>query len=156
MTVIAAVERAAAAACRCSMVQLGLTGTRLVGDVGALFDTLRADYGLPSGAPLNQIDEHAQPERIPGLAVCTPARTNRSTPRESTKLLELLWTDRAAPADACARARVVLGRQVWPHRLTSGFPEDTIRVSGKTGTMFIVRNASAPDAQPSTARQGAH
>ena len=36
--------------------------------------------------------------------------------------------------------RRVLGLQVWPHRLSSGFPSDAIHVSGKTGTWPGIRN----------------
>lgn len=44
------------------------------------------------------------------------------------------------PADACAEARRILGLQVWPHRLASGFPEDEVKTSGKTGTLPTLRN----------------
>lgn len=76
---------------------------------------------------------HADPVRVPALAVSIAEQTNRSTPRECTTLLRLLWTDAAADADACAEARRILGLQVWSHRLGSGFPSDDAKISGKNG-----------------------
>jgi beta-lactamase class A len=35
--------------------------------------------------------------------------------------------------------RRLLSLQVWPHRLSSGFPYDDVRVSGKTGTLPTLR-----------------
>lgn len=122
-----------------TMAELGLPGTQLIGDCNALFATIATDFGvtdIAAGEPL--MAEH--PERIPGLSVCTPERTNRSTPRESTRMLQLLWTDQAADAAACAEARRIMGLQVWSHRLSSGFPRDDVRISGKTGTIGVVRN----------------
>ena len=68
----------------------------------------------------------ANPERVSTLSVCTPSSTSRTTPREASRLLQLLWTDRAGPAEACAQARDILGMQVWSHRLSAGFPSDDI------------------------------
>jgi beta-lactamase class A len=35
--------------------------------------------------------------------------------------------------------RRILGLQVWPHRLAAGFPDQAVRVSGKTGTLLTLR-----------------
>ncbi|PZF85706.1 serine hydrolase [Jiangella anatolica] len=101
------------------MAALGLPGTVLEEDCAGLFAI---------------IDAH-------GLAgVLDPLTTNRSTPRETTTLLRRVWTaDGLAPA-ACDEIRRIMALQVWPHRLTSGFPDDDVRVSGKTGTLSHVRN----------------
>lgn len=122
-----------------AMVDLGLPGTVLIGDCAALFATMADDYGLDDP---HQVDASmlADPNSVAALSVNTPERTNRSTPRESTSLLRLLWTDAAADAAGCAEARRILGLQIWPHRLSSGFPRDDVKISGKTGTIGIVRN----------------
>ena len=122
-----------------AMADLGLPRTVLIGDCAALFATMAADLGA---GDLEEVDALmvAHPEMVPNLAVNVPERTNRSTPRESARLLRLLWTDAAADPDACAEARRILGLQVWPHRLSAGFPDDTVRISGKTGTIGVVRN----------------
>jgi len=122
-----------------TMVRLGLPNTALIGDCATLFATMAADLGADD---VEQAEELmvADPDRIATMAVCTPHLTNRSTPRESTRLLQLLWTDQAADPQACAEARRVMGLQVWSHRLSSGFPRDDLKISGKTGTIGIVRN----------------
>ena len=53
--------------------------------------------------------------------------------------LTALWTDAAAPAEACATARAIMAQQIWPHRLTSGFPGD-VAIAAKTGTLPSWRN----------------
>jgi beta-lactamase class A len=122
-----------------TMVRLGLPNTALIGDCATLFATMAADLGADD---VEQAEELmvADPDRIATMAVCTPHLTNRSTPRESTRLLQLLWTDQAADPQACAEARRIMGLQVWSHRLSSGFPRDDLKISGKTGTIGIVRN----------------
>jgi beta-lactamase class A len=67
--------------------------------------------------------------------------TTRTTPRDITRLLQLIWADEAAPPAACAEARRILNLQVWPHRLASGFADlDDVITGGKTGTLPGIRN----------------
>ena len=47
---------------------------------------------------------------------------------------------RCGRAGGLCRDAALLGLQVWPHRLASGFPSDVIHVSGKTGTWPGIRN----------------
>ncbi len=101
------------------MVELGLPGTVLEEDCAGLFRLIEAD-GLD--------------------AVLDPGTTNRSTPRETTTLLRRIWAADGLPAAACEEIRRIMALQVWPHRLTSGFPDDDVKVSGKTGTLSHVRN----------------
>jgi beta-lactamase class A len=122
-----------------TMAALGLPATVLAGDCAAIFDSVVADYGLAGHAEIGNAMA-TDPGRVPSLAACTPARTSRTTPREAATLLRLLWTGAAAGPDACAEARRILGLQIWPHRLSSGFPDIGVRVSGKTGTIGVVRN----------------
>jgi beta-lactamase class A len=117
--------------------RLGLTKTRVNGDCRDLFATIREDLGIDSL-------EDLQPswEVVEKLSALDPARTLKvTTPRDTTRLLQLIWDDQAAPAEACAEARRILGLQVWPHRLASGFADlDEVRTSGKTGTLPTIRN----------------
>lgn len=122
-----------------TMAELGLPGTVLVSDCAGIFASMAAEFGTDDPTE-NEAKMAADPSRVPRLSASRPERTNRTTPREATSLLWQLWTDRAAGPDACAEARRILGRQIWPHRLTSGFPNDDVRVSGKTGTLGVVRN----------------
>ncbi|WP_336205399.1 serine hydrolase [Nonomuraea sp. LPB2021202275-12-8] len=111
---------------------LGLRRTRLIGGCAELFAQVTAELGTTEldGMP---------PELIEPLAVRDPERTTSGTPREITTLLARIWRDEAGPAEACAEVRAIMGEQIWPHRLASGFP-DEVRVSGKTGTLWGVRN----------------
>ncbi|WP_176451582.1 serine hydrolase [Enemella dayhoffiae] len=62
-------------------------------------------------------------------------RACRATPRGATRLLARIWADEAASAPGCAHLRDLMQRQVWTHRLASGFPAEDIVVAGKTGTV---------------------
>lgn len=117
---------------------LGLPGTRVVHRVRDLFAALAADAGAEPGPALAA--SLADPAVLSRLRVLDPAATNRSTARETTALLAAIWADRAASPESCAAVRRMLGLQVWPHRLASGFPFDDVRVAGKTGTLPTVRN----------------
>lgn len=120
------------------MAALDLPGTVLEGDCAHLFATIDEDLAaqdLPT--PASFADDSGALLRTRAL---DPARTNRTTPRETTRLLGMLWRDDDLAPEACAAARRVLGLQVWSHRLRSGFPDDTVKTSGKTGTLPYVRN----------------
>ncbi|MFE3454691.1 serine hydrolase [Nonomuraea sp. NPDC059194] len=108
---------------------LGLTSTRLIGGCATLLGTVLTDLGVTSWEEVAR----AEPEALRVLSVLDPARTSASTPRETTTLPAGIWRDEAGPAQAREEVRQIMGRQVWPHRLASGFG-DEVRVSGKTGT----------------------
>jgi beta-lactamase class A len=117
--------------------RLGLHATRVEGDCRDLFQTMVEDLAVEG---MEQIDL-TSPE-VEKVRAIDPARTlHATTPRDMTRLLRLIWQDEAGDATACAEARRILGLQVWPHRLASGFcDDDGIRTSGKTGTLPLVRN----------------
>ncbi|MFE0926006.1 serine hydrolase [Streptomyces mutabilis] len=114
--------------------RLGLTRTRAVYGFAEMLGTMREDAG-PTGARAL-----TDPHVITRLRALDPARTNRSTPRDMTRLLSALWRDEACPSEYGAAMRRVMGLQVWPHRLASGFPFDDVHVAGKTGTLPTLRN----------------
>nr|WP_030410909.1 serine hydrolase [Streptomyces sp. NRRL S-1448] len=114
--------------------RLGLTGTHAVHTFGELFATIRADAG-PGGARAL-----TDPHVITRLRALDPARTNHSTPRDMTRLLGAVWRDEACTPEHGAAIRRILGLQVWPHRMASGFPFDDVHVAGKTGSLPTVRN----------------
>ncbi|MEV8594275.1 serine hydrolase [Streptomyces sp. NPDC052012] len=114
--------------------RLGLTRTRAVHTFGEMLATIREDAG-PGGA-----GALTDPHVIARLRALDPARTNRSTPRDMTRLLAAVWRDEACAPEHGAAVRRVLALQVWPHRLASGFPFDDVHVAGKTGTLPTVRN----------------
>ncbi|MDP9862716.1 MULTISPECIES: serine hydrolase [Streptosporangium] len=110
----------------------GLDGTWVEHDCRGLFASIVEDTG--------QEEMPTDPAVIARLRALDPARTSRSTPRDMTRLLSMIWRDEAASAESCASMRGLLGLQVWPHRLAAGFPYDDVAVSGKTGTLPTIRN----------------
>ncbi|WP_300265618.1 serine hydrolase [Microbacterium sp.] len=119
---------------------LALSHTQVVGCCEDILASIGADLQIDWRSPdFDTALGRAEPEDLRNLAVLDPARTSSSTPRDMTRLLDAIWTDRAAPADACARIRDTMSQQVWPHRLAAGFPAGA-RVAGKTGTLPGVRN----------------
>jgi beta-lactamase class A len=120
------------------LADLGLDGTWVEHDCRELFRSMLADAGVRDMPAL--AEACADPAVIARLSVLVPARTNRATPREVTRLLALIWRDEAAGPASCAAVRRLMGLQVWPHRLASGFPFDDVAVSGKTGTLPTLRN----------------
>lgn len=119
---------------------LALSGTQITGCCEDILASIGSDLHVDARSPdLDFVLSQASEDEIRSLAVLDPARTSSSTPRDMTRLLEAIWTDRAAPSDACARVRATMAQQVWPHRLASGFGAG-VRVAGKTGTLPGVRN----------------
>ncbi|MFF4102001.1 serine hydrolase [Streptomyces sp. NPDC001903] len=113
---------------------LGLTRTRAVHTFRSLFATIREDAG-PAGTRAL-----ADPQVLARLRALDPARSNRSTPRDMTRLLAAVWRDEACTPEHGAAIRRLLGLQVWPHRMAAGFPFDDVHVAGKTGSLPTVRN----------------
>ncbi|MGW3831575.1 serine hydrolase [Streptomyces microflavus] len=127
-------ERVGLDAVNAATAHLGLTHTRAVHTFARMLATIREDAG-PAGAPAL-----ADPHVIARLRALDPALTNRSTPRDMTRLLSTLWRDEACGPESCAAIRRLLGLQVWPHRMAAGFPFDDVHVAGKTGSLPTVRN----------------
>ncbi|MET9516620.1 serine hydrolase [Streptomyces sp. NPDC002994] len=127
-------QRVGLAAVNDAMTALGLTRTLATQTVGELFATIAEDTGQAGVRAL------ADPQVVARLRALDPTCTNRGTPRDMTRLLTAIWRDRACPPEYCAALRRILGLQVWPHRLASGFPFDDVHVSGKTGSLPTVRN----------------
>lgn len=121
------------------LARLGRHDTRLVGGCADLIGTLLAELGASSVAEAQSVLAALPPEGITRLSVCVPGRTTRSTARDTAALLTQIWRDEAGPAAACREVRDVMARQIWPHRLASGFGDD-YRVAGKTGTLPGWRN----------------
>jgi beta-lactamase class A len=124
------IERVAA-----EMTALDLPGIAIRQTLRDMFTILREDTGAAGPA-----DAAAHLDDPAHLRVLDPAQTSSASPRDLTALLAAIWRDEAASPSACAAMRRVLGLQVWPHRLASGFPSDDVRVSGKTATLPTMRH----------------
>jgi beta-lactamase class A len=116
---------------------LGLQRTTLVGDCAVLLGSLADDTGIDVAKVMRLAD--VDPSALAKWRSLDPERTSRTTPEEITRVLAMIWRDEAGPPDACAQARRIMALQVWPHRLTSGFP-DGVMLAAKTGTLPGIRN----------------
>lgn len=114
--------------------ELGLDRTRIVGGPRDLLESMLAEVGARDEREFAVRYPALPDERKRQLAVLDPRHTTASTPREITRLLQLVWTDTAGPPEACALVRDLMSRQVFRHRLVSGFPDD-VAVAAKTGTL---------------------
>lgn len=118
------------------MAGLGLKEVRLEGTCKDIYDAFDDVLG---GADVTELSDAEVVRLRASRALHIPSAT-RGTARSITSLLSMIWQDRAASAESCAAMRRILGLQVWPHRLRSGFPDDSVTVAGKTGTLPFVRN----------------
>ncbi len=134
----AVLDRVGRDAVNATAAALGLRDTVVEVSGRELHESLLADAGAATFAEVwSRLDEPGVMERLRAL---DPLRTSRSTPRDMTRLLSMIWRDEAAPPGECGEMRRLFGLQVWPHRLASGFPFDDVVVSGKTGTLPTLRN----------------
>ncbi len=117
---------------------LGLTRTHVRGGTADVHRSLVADTATDdTDAAFRALTSN---DAAPAVRAYDAALGSATTPRDMTGLLGAIWSDRAASPQQCRFARDVLGAQVWPHRLRSGFPPVGVRVAGKTGTLAAVRN----------------
>ncbi|MEU3623719.1 serine hydrolase [Amycolatopsis coloradensis] len=121
------------------LADLGLARTRLVGCCEDLFASVLSDLGAKPDDDLEAVLAGASEEQLWKLSVVDPERTTSLTPREITTLLDAIWTDRAGDPAACERVRTIMAQQIWPHRMSSGFPAG-VTIAAKTGTLPAVRN----------------
>ncbi|MFF1817203.1 serine hydrolase [Kribbella sp. NPDC058245] len=68
------------------------------------------------------------------------ANASASTPRDMTLLLSRLWAGELLSAAQTDFVKATMHRQIFQHRLASGFPHDGIRVAGKTGSFGALRH----------------
>lgn len=121
----------------------GCTSTVVESDLRTLFDGMAADMGFANYAELFAAQsgalgpdarlKGAEAARIDACAAFDPARTNRSTPRDMTRLLSAIWKDEAASPASCAAVRAVMARQVST-RLGRALP-DGATIAAKTGSL---------------------
>lgn len=118
---------------------LGLTRTVISSSCRDQYDALIEDL---SRCGLTLAQALADPTALARFRVLDPtaAATNRSTPRDVTRLLCRIWRDEAASAEGCNEMRRVLRLQACRHRLASGFPTGDALVAGKTGTFLNLRS----------------
>nr|WP_145489745.1 MULTISPECIES: serine hydrolase [Streptomyces] len=127
--------------------RLGLRNTAVRSDLRTLLDSIGQDLGRAGWADLVDWSGRAPAAESaladagpPTTRALTPGVGTRTTARDMVRLLRLLWSGQAGPAEACARVRAVMGRQLTRHRIASGF-RTPVRVAAKSGGLAgIVRN----------------
>ena len=129
--------------------ELGLAHTWIAGGPRQNLESMLADSGAADAAEFAEVFPALSAEQLAGLRARDPQRsTAAGTPRDMTRLLSLIWADRAGPADACRLVRHLMRWQASWHRLAAGFA-DEVAVAAKSGTLLDVRNeigvASYPD-----------
>jgi beta-lactamase class A len=134
---------------------LGLDLTFIASDLRAMLDEIAAEVGFATYAALGAHDPSAGPPssaeigaRVHASAALDPARGTRTTARETVRLLQEIWTDRAAPAPACASIRQLMGQQLTRSRIASGFSPPAQVAAKSGGLLGVVRNEAAVVAFP--------
>lgn len=131
-------ERIGLAHVETALHDLGMQRTRVRGGTADVHRSLIADTAAADTAAAFRV--LTSNDATPEVRAYDPAYGSATTPRDMTRLLAAIWSDRAASPQQCRFARDLLGAQVWPHRLRSGFPPVGVRVAGKTGTLAAIRN----------------
>ena len=128
--------------------RLGLGGTVIGSNLRELIDSLGRDTGFADWAAFERWADteadaaalEAAQDRLRRASGLQPDAPIRTTPRDMTRLLRLIWTDQAGPAEACARVRWLMARQVTRDRLGRGFGPG-VQVAAKSGALMgVVRN----------------
>lgn len=127
---------------------LGMKQTVIRSDLRQTLDGIARDADFASYAELVAHDPAVDgppsadeiKRQIGQAAGLDPARGTHTTAAEMVALLQAVWSDRAAPAEACRRIRDVMGRQLVMNRIASGF-DGTVKVAAKSGALLgVVRN----------------
>lgn len=102
-------------------------------------DAMRAVVAETGGCDLGQaLALLADPAADRATSEYDPALTSSSTARDLTTMLTHLWHEKSA-----LPVREAMRRQVWRHRVASGFPHDDVVIAGKTGTLGRLRHEIA-------------
>ncbi|MEV0084386.1 serine hydrolase [Saccharopolyspora sp. NPDC003752] len=121
-----------------TLADLGLSRTRVVGGTADSHAALIRDTGTTTAAEAFALLSDNDAART--VSAYDPSYASATTPREMTRLLELIWADAVASPEQCEFIRRLLANQAWQHRIRAGFPYRGVRVAGKTGTIGAVRN----------------
>jgi beta-lactamase class A len=127
---------------------LGLSRTRIVGDIASMLDAMAEEVGFADyGALLAHEPETDGPPTadelraaIAASAVLDPRRGSSTTAHETVELLRAIWHDTAASPEACRQVRRTMAQQLTRHRIASGFGPEVHVAAKSGGLMGVVRN----------------
>ncbi|MFB8352662.1 serine hydrolase [Streptomyces niveus] len=131
--------------------QLGLERAQVTGGPREVLESMLEDLGAADADAFASAFAALPAEEVHRLRALDPARTTSATPREMTRLLSLVWNDRAGTAAACAGVRELMSLQVNGARLGAAFDRFTT-VAAKSGTLPGVRNEIGVVTYPDGAR----
>lgn len=127
--------------------RLGLTGTRITGDLRSMLDDLAREAGFADYRAMDSHDPAAGPpsieevrQRLHESATLDPARSSHTTAADTVRLLQVIWSDAGVSPQACATVRQAMGWQLTRHRIASGFGPDVAVAAKSGGLMGLVRN----------------
>jgi beta-lactamase class A len=137
---------------------LGLSDTRITGDLRSLLDGMAREAGFGDYAALTTHDPAVRPPSLAQIrlslhtsAALDPSRGWVTTATNTVDLLRAIWTDTAAAPAACASVREAMAQQLTRHRIASGFAPNVAVAAKSGGLMGLIRNEAAvvtfPDQQ---------
>ena len=138
---------------------LGLDRTHIASDLMTMLDDMAREVGFADYSALaaftpdekGELSSDVIRQRLADTSALDPARGARTTARETVRLLQLIWTDRAAAPEACGQLRRTMGQQLTRHRIAAGFGPDVAVAAKSGGLMGILRNEAGvvryPDGQ---------
>lgn len=108
---------------------LGLRHTLITSDLRTMLDSIAVEVGFDDYAALAAHDpvtdgaptEEEVTARTARSLALDPERGSRTTPADMVRLLDVIWTNTAAPTAACAAVRQGIVNQLTRHRIASGF-----------------------------------
>ncbi len=116
----------------------GLQQTWVRRGTGAHLHDLQRRTGLDD--PDSALAALADNNRTIPNGVYEAAHASASTPSDMTLLLRRLWSGELLSTAQTDFVKATMQRQIFQHRLASGFPHDSIKVAGKTGTFGALRH----------------
>lgn len=135
-------------ACNATATELGLSETVIVDHLRTMIDAIAQAAGFASwnamtawaAKPHPATEDTLVQERVRSAAAMQAQTASRTTARDMSRLLRLIWSDQAAPEDACRHIRNLMAQQLTRHRLAAAFAPPA-RVSAKSGSLLgVYRN----------------
>lgn len=126
------------------LVEVGCRATSVQGDIQTMLDEVGVDLGFSDYRELLQAqagnlgpEAHAASTSGQAFEACRaldPDRGSVTTARDQTRLLGAIWSDRAAPQEACSQVRSVMAEQVT--RRLAPAVLDGGHLAAKSGGLF--------------------
>jgi beta-lactamase class A len=131
--------------------ELGLEQTLITSTLRDALDEVADEAGFATYAALvaHEPDTMGPPSahdirtRLHSSAALDPTRGTRTTAAETVGLLQAIWTNQAAPAEACASIRRLMEQQLTRQRIASAFAPPVSVAAKSGGLLGVARNEAA-------------